>query len=271
MTAGVADLLGVGEAIEVDLDDRGVLTITLARPDAANSRNQSMRRELAATWTTAAVDEAVRVVVLTGKGDRHFCAGMDLKEAGQPETPVQRRERLRGARDIEQLARLPRPTIAAINGYALGGGFEIALACHLVVADRTATFGLPEVRVGLIAAAGGLVRLPRALPEKLANELILTGRRATAEELAAHGVVTRIAEDGEVMAVARDLAAEIISRSPTSVRHSLRAMAAGREVADVVDAIEAGQPALDDLLMTDDLHEGVQAFAGKREPRWRNR
>ncbi len=248
--------------------DGHVLEVTINRPAARNALTPDANAELEAIFDAYFADDDLWVAILTGAGDQAFSAGNDLAHtaSGKPIwTPPT------GFAGLTSRRHLSKPVIAAVNGYALGGGFEIALACHLVVADRTATFGLPEVRVGLIAAAGGLVRLPRALPEKLANELILTGRRATAEELAAHGVVTRIAEDGEVMAVARDLAAEIISRSPTSVRHSLRAMAAGREVADVVDAIEAGQPALDDLLMTDDLHEGVQAFAGKREPRWRNR
>ena len=124
------------EATTVEFDGP-VAWVTLDRPDAANARNQQMREELKGIWSGLAVDPEVAVVVLGASGDRFFCAGMDLKEAGAPETPAQRRDRLRASRDIEQLAALPQPTIAAINGYALGGGLEMALACDLRVAVRS--------------------------------------------------------------------------------------------------------------------------------------
>ena len=116
----------------------GVATVTLDRPEAANARNQQMRDELKAIWSGIADDAAIRAVVLTGAGDRFFCAGMDLKEAGVPETPAERRDRLRSSRDIEQLAALPQPTIAAVNGAALGGGCEMALACDIRLIAHTA-------------------------------------------------------------------------------------------------------------------------------------
>ncbi len=230
MTAGVADLLGVGEAIEVDLDDRGVLTITLARPDAANSRNQSMRRELAATWTTAAVDEAVRVVVLTGKGDRHFCAGMDLKEAGQPETPVQRRERLRGARDIEQLARLPRPTIAAINGYALGGGFEMALACDLRIMASDAKVGLTEVRHGLMPGGGGTQRLPRLIGSAKAAELLFLGSVLDGPAAERAGLVNAAVPAEDLSDRVSTLAGALAEQSPIALRAIKESLLAANEL-----------------------------------------
>jgi acetyl-CoA C-acetyltransferase len=168
-------------------------------------------------------------------------------------------------------ASLPKPVIAAVNGYAMGGGCEIALTCHLVVADTAALFALSEVQVGLVAGAGGLVRLPRAVPQKLANEMILTGRRLTAEEALQHGLVNRVVDAGTALEGARALAREILTGSPTSVRVSLQMMAETEGVADTVTAVTQPSAALDDLMISEDMVEGLRAFAAKRKPRWKNR
>ena len=168
-------------------------------------------------------------------------------------------------------ASMPKPVIAAVNGFAMGGGCEIALACHLVVADATAQFALSEVRVGLAAGAGGLVRLPRAVPEKLATEMILTGRRLSADEALAYGLVNRVVPAGTAVDGARALAAEILAGSPTSVRISLRVMEETRSIPDVIEAVNHPSAAFDDLMASDDALEGMSAFAAKRPPRWRNR
>ena len=220
----------VREAIEVDLDDRGVLTITLARPEAANSRNQAMRRELAEVYTAAATDDAVRVVVLTGQGNRHFCAGMDLKEAGQPETPVERRERLRGARDIEQLARLPRPTIAAINGYALGGGFEMALACDMRVMATDAKVGLTEVRHGLMPGGGGTQRLPRLIGAAKAAELLYLGKVLDGPAAEQLGLVNAAVPAADLHDRVSTLAGALAEQSPTALRAIKESLLASAEL-----------------------------------------
>ena len=218
------------EAIEVGLDDRGVLTITLARPDAANSRNQAMRRELAEVYTAVAVDDTVRVVVLTGKGDRHFCAGMDLKEAGQPETPVERRERLRSARDIEQLARLPRPTVAAINGYALGGGFEMALACDMRVMATDAKVGLTEVRHGLMPGGGGTQRLPRLIGAAKAAELLYLGKVLDGPAAEQLGLVNAAVPAADLHDRVSTLAGALAEQSPTALRAIKESLLASAEL-----------------------------------------
>ena len=218
------------EAIELDLDDRGVLTITLARPDAANSRNQAMRRELAEVYTAVAVDDTVRVVVLTGKGDRHFCAGMDLKEAGQPETPVERRERLRSARDIEQLARLPRPTVAAINGYALGGGFEMALACDMRVMATDAKVGLTEVRHGLMPGGGGTQRLPRLIGAAKAAELLYLGKVLDGPAAEQLGLVNVAVPAADLHDRVSTLAGALAEQSPTALRAIKESLLASAEL-----------------------------------------
>ena len=176
-----------------------------------------------------------------------------------------------GFAGLTSRAHMTKPVIAAVNGFAMGGGCEIALACHLVVADATAQFALSEVRVGLVAGAGGLIRLPRTVPPKVATEMILTGRRITADEALAYGLVNRVVPAGTALEGARALAAEIGEGSPTSVRISLRVMEETRGIPDVVDAVNHPTTALDDLMASEDAIEGVTAFAAKRRPQWRNR
>jgi acetyl-CoA C-acetyltransferase len=166
---------------------------------------------------------------------------------------------------------LPRPVIAAVNGFALGGGCEIALACHLVVADTTARFALSEARVGLVAGAGGLIRLPRAVPRKLATEMILTGRRLPGAEALQYGLVNRVVDAGTALDGAGALAAEILEGSPTSDRVSLQVMAETDGIADVVDAVTNPTAALDELMASEDAFEGITTFAQRRKPVWRNR
>ena len=181
-------------------------------------------------------------------------------------------DRLRESQELSwMLFKHPKVTIAAVNGFAMGGGTEIALTCHLIVADETAKFALSEVQVGLIAGAGGLVRLPRAVPPKLANEMILTGRRLTAPEALQHGLVNRVVPAGTALEGARALAAEILEGSPTSVRLSLQVMAETQGIADTVAAVRHPSPALDELMISEDAIEGMTAFAQKRPPQWKNR
>ncbi|MCK2218814.1 acetyl-CoA acetyltransferase [Actinomadura sp. ATCC 31491] len=248
--------------------DGHVLEVVINRPERRNSLHPAANDELDQVFDAFFADPELWVAILTGAGEQAFSAGDDLlhQASGQPVwVPKNGFAGLTARRD------LPKPVIAAVNGYAMGGGFEIALACHLVVADATARFALSEARIGLVAAAGGLVRLPRALPEKLATELILTGRRLTAAEALGHGLVNRVTEPGKALEGARELAAEILESSPTSVRASLQIMAETRGVPDVVDAVTRPSAALDELMVSDDAAEGVTAFAQKRRPRWRNR
>ncbi|HWC84795.1 MAG TPA: acetyl-CoA acetyltransferase [Pseudonocardiaceae bacterium] len=248
--------------------DGHLLEITINRPDQRNSLTPQANEELDEIFDAYFADPDLWVAILTGAGDKAFSAGNDLvySASGKPMwAPKNGFAGLTSRRD------LPKPVIAAVNGYAMGGGCEIALACHLIVADATARFALSEVKVGLVAAAGGLVRLPRAVPPKLANDMILTGRRLTAEEALAHGLISRVAEAGQAMVGARALAAEILDGSPTSVRVSLQVMAETQGIADTVDAVTHPSAALDELMISEDAIEGVEAFAQKRRPVWRNR
>jgi acetyl-CoA C-acetyltransferase len=164
-----------------------------------------------------------------------------------------------------------KPVIAAVNGFAMGGGLEICLVCELVVADANAKFGLSEVKVGLIAGEGGLVRLPRRIPQMVANDMILTGKRIGPEEAKALGLVNRITPAGQALEGARALAAEVLESSPTSVRISLQVMRDTESWPDELAATRWRHPGLDDLMTSEDAMEGPAAFAQKRKPQWKNR
>lgn len=254
------------EYVNVERDGH-LLVVTINRPDARNALFPPAHEELSDVFDAFFADRDLWVAIITGAGSQAFCAGNDLvySTTGKPNyIPEAGFAGLTSRRDMNK------PIIAAVNGYAMGGGFETALACHLIVADAAATFALSEVKVGLVAGAGGVVRLPRTIPEKIANELILTGRRLGAEEAASLGIVNRVAPAGEALTAARELAEEIMAGSPTSVRISLEVMNSTRGIPDVVDAVTVRSHAFDDLISSADAIEGMTAFAQKRAPQWKN-
>jgi acetyl-CoA C-acetyltransferase len=248
--------------------DGHLLEVTINRPESRNSLHPMANDELDQVFDAYFADDELWVAIITGAGEKAFSAGNDLvySASGQPMWVPKN-----GFAGLTSRRWLTKPVIAAVNGFAMGGGCEIALACHLVVADATAQFALSEVRVGLVAGAGGLIRLPRTVPPKVATEMILTGRRITADEALAYGLVNRVVPAGTALDGARALAAEILAGSPTSVRISLRVMEETRGIPDVADAVNHPTTALDDLMASEDALEGMTAFAAKRPPVWRNR
>lgn len=200
------------------LDDSGVAWITLDRVEAANARNQRMREELLALYAGIRSDDRVRVVVLSAAGDRHFCAGMDLKESAGPETQAEQRSRLRSGRDIEELAALPMPTIAAINGAAYGGGFEMALACDLRVVSDTARVRLPEVTIGLVPGGGGTQRLPRMIGLAKTFEMLYLGSTLTGTEIVEAGLAARSVTPEDLERTTAEMAAQIAGMAPDALR-----------------------------------------------------
>ena len=248
--------------------DGRLLEVTINRPEARNSLHPMANDELDHVFSCYFAAGDLWVAILTGTGEAAFCAGNDLvySASGEPMWVPKN-----GFAGLTSRRHLPKPVIAAVNGYAMGGGCEIALACHLVVADATAQFALSEVKVGLVAGAGGLVRLPRTVPPKVATEMILTGRRITAAEALGYGLVNRVTDAGKALDGARALAAEILDGSPTSARVSLQVMEETRGIADVIDAVTHPSTAIDDLMASEDAIEGMTAFAQKRRPVWRNR
>ena len=218
-----------GEAVRTSLDD-GLLTVWLDRPHAAHSRNQLMRDELGSLWRSVARDRRVRAVILTATGTRHFCAGMDVKEARGDVDADERADRIRTSRDIELLAALPQPTIAAVNGYALGGGLEMALACDLRLVAHGAEVGLPEVTIGLVPGGGGTQRLPRLVGYQRAAELVLTGRRLTAEESVAYGIMLRAVPLDDLLVEAEALARTAAGLPAPAVRRAKELLRRSQEV-----------------------------------------
>ncbi len=254
------------EFIKVHCDGH-LLEVTINRPAVRNCLHPPAHEELDDVFDAFFADRDLWVAIIAGEGTKAFCAGNDLvySASGKPVyVPLNGFGGLTGRRNMQK------PVIAAVNGFAMGGGFEIALTCHLVVADESAKFALSEVRVGLIAGAGGVIRLPRSIPPKVANEMILTGRRIGAEEAQALGVVSRVTPEGQALAVARELAAEILEASPTSVRLSLKLMEQTQGIADTVDAVTAPNDVVDELMTSADAIEGMTAFALKRQPEWKN-
>ncbi|MGO4203148.1 acetyl-CoA acetyltransferase [Rhodococcus sp. TAF43] len=244
------------------------LEITINRPQARNALFPPAHEELSEIFDAYFADPDLWVAIITGAGDQAFSAGNDLiySASGKPNYVPKS-----GFAGLTSRRGMNKPVIAAVNGFAMGGGLETALACHLVVVDESAQLALSEVKVGLFAGAGGAVRLPRMLPPKLANELILTGRRMGAQEALGHGLANRVAPEGKALDVARELAEAIIVNSPTSVRLSLEVMEQAQGIADVIDAVNARTTAVDDLMTSEDMREGLTAFAQKRPPEWRNR
>jgi enoyl-CoA hydratase/carnithine racemase len=247
-------------------DDR-VAEIMLNRPEAMNS----ISTELAVALTRACADVAaapeVRAVVLSAAGERAFCAGADLKErAGMTAEELMRQRHVFRAAFGAVLG-LPQPAIAAVHGFALGGGTELALSCDLIVADSTAVFGLPEVTVGLVPGGGGTQLALRRLGPGRAADLVLTGRRVGAEEAERIGLVDRRVPLGDDRRVALDLAAQITANSPVAVRAAKRALRHGWGV-----SLEAGLDIEDaawrTAALSADRREGIAAFAAKRSPAW---
>lgn len=257
------------------VEREGPLTIvTIDRPDVMNSLHPAANAELAEIFDDFAADPEQWVAIITGAGEKAFSAGNDLKftalamAKGQPIDPP-----VTGFAGLTARFDLDKPVIAAVNGLAMGGGFEIALACDLIVASEEAVFALPEPKVGLAALAGGLHRLPRLIGLKRAMGMILTGRRVTAREGVELGFVNEVAAPSEVMTVARRWADEILANSPMSIRASKQTIQKGLDEATLADAYrnQSAYPAVRALFRSADAREGPLAFAQKRPPQWKGR
>lgn len=245
-----------------DRRDR-ILTVTINRPEKLNALNGEVVEGLREAFHAAKSDPDVGAVIVTGTGEKAFVAGADIS-AFPSLTPAAARDfSRRGQVVLDLLERLGKPSIAAINGFALGGGCELAMAATFRVASRTARLGQPEVNLGLIPGYGGTQRLPRLVGKGRALELILTGDPIPAEEAHRIGLVNRVVEPAELMGACRDLAKKILSKAPLAVKWALEAVHEGLELP--FEAAEIHESALFGLSAgTDDMKEGVAAFLGKR-------
>jgi enoyl-CoA hydratase/carnithine racemase len=256
--------------------EAGILTVTIDRPEARNALSRAMGRELCGTWERLRDDPDLRVAILTGAGDKSFCAGADLKEIGAyyaSMTPLERRER--GEREpglggITRNLDPGKPIVAAINGHCLAGGLEIALACDIRVAAPHAIFGLPEVTWGLIPGAGGTQRLPRTVPMAVAMEMLLSGQPIDAERAFAVGLINRVVPAEDLLSEAQDIAACIAANAPIAVR---AARAAARESLHlpIDEGLRLEQFYAEPARQSEDVREGLAAFAQKRTPRYKGR
>ena len=247
---------------------RGVALVTLQRPEALNALSFALLDELAAALESLDGDPTCRAIVITGEGDRAFAAGADILEL-EPQTSATLTA-TGGFAVWDRIGAIGLPLIAAVRGFALGGGCELAMACDMIVAAEDASFGQPEIRLGVMPGAGGTQRLTRAIGKARAMELILTGRTMTAQEADAHGLITRIVPAAATVDAALELAARIAAMPPLAVR-AAKAAILDAEERNLSEGLARERAAFFRLFDTEDQAEGMTAFTQKRPPVWSGR
>jgi enoyl-CoA hydratase len=247
-----------------------IARITFNRPAVLNALNGKTLDELGECLNEVRRDDAVRALILTGAGEKAFVAGADINELAR-RTPVDGKDfALHGQEIFRRLETLGKPSIAAINGFALGGGCELALACTIRIASRTAKLGQPEVKLGILPGYGGTQRLARLCGKGIAHEMILTGEMITAEEALRIGLVNRVVEPAELLGVAESVAAKIAANAPLAVRYAMEAIERGAEMPQQEGLfLEATLFGLS--CATEDMREGTRAFLEKRPPKFQGR
>ena len=252
------------EEVLVDVND-GIMTVTLNRPKARNAANKALAEGVAAAMDRLDSDDSIRVAILTGAGGT-FCSGMDLKAFVSGETP-----NIEGRGFAGLTEATPRkPLIAAVEGYALAGGLELAISCDLIVSADDAKFGIPEVKRGLAAAAGGLIKLPRQIPKRLAMELALTGDFIGAQRAYDIGLINEVVPAGTALEAARALAARIVANGPLAVAISKQVVLQSEDWSGD-DMWQKQQELTMPVFTSEDAIEGSVAFAEKRAPNWKGK
>lgn len=246
-----------------------ILLVTMNRPDVYNAVHVDMHNEMAACWDDFAADQDLWVAVLTGAGDKAFSAGNDLKAtaaggARATMTPM-------GFAGLSSRFNLEKPIIAAVNGFAMGGGFETALSCDIILASENAKFALPEVKVGFFAAASGVQRLSRYIGRLAAQEMMYTGRTIGAQEALEMGCVNEVHPHDELMAKAMEKAEQLCTVSPSAVKATKRVLNDMYARDGLAESVAYSREVIADLSKTEDFKEGVNAFVEKRAPKWVNK
>ena len=259
------------ETLKTEMADPHVLVVTLNRPQSANSLNTQMGIDLLDLWTRLIEDaRGARCVVLTAAGDRIFCAGADLKERNGMAREQWLRQHEIFERQYWALADLYLPVIAAVNGHAYGGGFEMVLSCDFAYSANSARFALPEVTLGIMPGAGGTQNLPRAVGERRAKEIIMTGKPISAQQALEWGVLNGVCESQELMPKVLEIARTIAGNAPLSVRQIKKSVRFGMQM-ELKTAYRFEVEAYNHLVETEDRYEGVRAFNEKRKPVFKGR
>ncbi len=247
----------------------GVATVRINRPDKLNALNTSVRTGLREAFERIAADPTIGAVIMTGAGEKAFVAGADIEELSRLDEGSGRRFADEGQALYNRIESLDRPVIAAVNGYALGGGCELALACHIRIASSSAKFGQPEVNLGTIPGYGGTQRLTRLVGKGKALEMILTGEAVDAQEAHRIGLANAVVPPADLMATAERMARTIMTKGPRAVAHALRAVQDADE-RHLSGGLEAEAALFGQCCGTDDFREGTAAFLQKRKPQFRN-
>lgn len=254
------------QSILFETDEQGIATVTVNRPDKLNALNDNLLNELADVFKAIQVDEDIKAVVLTGAGSKAFVAGADISELRELDKRSGRMASQKGQQIFQLIEDTRKPVIAAVNGYALGGGAELAMACHLRIASENASFGLPEVGLGLIPGYGGTQRLTQLVGRARALEMILTGKQVKADEAHEIGLVNEVTEEDPADS-ARSLIGKILKNGPIAIRNAIKAVYhADHRSGFQVEADLFGQ-----LCETDDVMEGTSAFLEKRKPEFKGK
>ncbi len=248
--------------------EEGIAVVRISRPEVLNALNARLLDELESAFQALGQDEAVKVVIVTGAGEKAFVAGADIKELSGLEGISGRTYSLRGQRVFDTIESCAKPVIAAVNGYCLGGGCELALACHIRIASENARFGQPEVKLGLIPGYGGTQRLPRLVGTGRAMEILLAGDTVEAKEAERIGLVNRVVPAAELLDRCRQLAKRIMANGPLATRLTLQSVHSGAGLPlEQALSIEAGLFGL--ACGTDQMKEGTRAFLEKRKPEFK--
>lgn len=257
------------ETIAVERKDRFAV-VTLNRPDALNSLSTQMARDVISVMEHLADDIDVWAIMLTGAGDKAFCVGADLKERKDMTKDEMVRQRALFVKAFEAVLYFPKPVIAAINGFAMGGGFEFALCCDMIVSAEEAFLGLPEVGLGIIPGGGGTQNLPRIIGKNKAKELIYTGRKISGQTAYEWGIANRVVRRNELRAAAEELLREITKNAPLSLQQAKRCIDLGAD-ADLRQGMALEAEAYNRCLFSEDRDEGLKAFNEKRKPEYKGR
>ncbi len=248
--------------------ENGVLNITIDRQEKLNALNFDVLSQLHSTLETEARQQEIRCLVITGAGTRAFVAGADIAEIRDLDDEGLRKIIDLGNGVMSRIENLGKPVIAAINGYALGGGCELALACHIRIASNTAQFGLPEVRLGLMPGYGGTQRLSRLIGHGKSLEMMLTGKPISAEQAKDYGLVNKVVEPEDLLSVSGKLAATLAGSAPIAMKGILAAVLDGADTS-LADGLELENKLFSGLFKTADMREGTAAFLEKRKPRFK--